>query len=363
LDARIKSAILDTAQALEVEMSLLDEMGNIIVSSSEMEIGTNDNQLESIGFDSDTGAGQSEDGTKSYFYIDSENYKPMYLVISGGLQETQKFGYLTSELLREILKTSVKRSGREELFRALLMDSYEPVELQDAIKDFNLDPDSQNCVILVQTFESDATVAYDAMVKIFPRSTNDVVTMLNRYVIVLVKRMEPEDDMDGIIQLVQAVDDTLSNELSIGAYIGIGSVKRGLTNIKDSFSEAQEAINLGIMQQSRGRVFMFQKLLLERFLQSVPREIRRHFHELSYTEGMKKLMTDEMLETTTRFFENNLNLSETARKLYIHRNTLIYRLEKIQKALGLDLRTFDDAVLLKIMIMLGKSLSSTNRIE
>ena len=93
------------------------------------------------------------------------------------------------------------------------------------------------------------------------------------------------------------------------------------------------------------------------------RDLRRQFYELAFSEPLKKVMNDEMQTTITKFFDNNLNLSEAARKLYIHRNTLIYRLDKIQKVTGLDLRRFEDSMLLKIIIMMGKSLSSNNRLE
>lgn len=361
LDSKLKNSVLDAAATLQLDVRLLDETGTILVSREEERVGEVDLNLENVTFE--YGIGESEDGSASYFLVQSDNYKPVYLVLPGKLAETKRYGHFICELLKEILKTAVKRPGREEIYRGLLLDRFEPFELQEAIRDFKIEADSRNIVILIQTFESDAMSLYDMLLKIFPRSMADVVAPINRYVIALVKNLENNDDIDGIIQLVNALDDTLANELSIGAYIGVGGVKRGIINIKDSFFEAQEAINLGIMQQSKGRVFMFQRLLLERFLQEIPRELRRQYYELAYTESMKKLMTDEILETMTKFFENNLNLSEAARKLYIHRNTLIYRLEKIQKVTGLDLRNFDDAVLLKIIIMLGKSLSSTNRME
>lgn len=361
LDSKLKNSVLDAAARLGSDVCLLDETGVVLVSRDSERIGTVDGAFETVTFE--YGVGEADDAAASYFLVSSDNYKPVYLVIPGELSQTRTYGHFIHELLQEILKTAVKRPGREEIYRGLLLDRYEPFELQEAIRDFKIEPDSRNIVILIQTFESDAMALYDMLLKIFPRTMADVVTPINRYVMALVKSLDVGDDIDGIIQLVNALDDTLANEMSVGAYIGVGGVKRGLVNIKDSFYEAQEAINLGIMQQSKGRVFLFQRLLLERFLQDIPRELRRQYYELSYTESMKKLMTDEILETITKFFENNLNLSEAARKLYIHRNTLIYRLEKIQKATGLDLRNFDDAVLLKIIIMLGKSLSSTNRME
>jgi carbohydrate diacid regulator len=361
LDGKLIKAVLDASERLKLDICLLDEMGDILASVDEDSVNTVDNWLEQAVFED--GRAEVREAERCYFQLQNENYKPLYVVIPGTMQEVGQYGYLLSSLFSEILKTSIRKPGREEVFKALLMDKADPLEVQEAIRDFKLDPNAKRCVIIVQTFEGDASLLYDTLMKVFTRSKGDVVVALNRYVVALVRQMEDEDDMDDITQLVQALDDTLANEVNNKACLGVGGIKRGLIGIRDSFTEAQEAINLGLMQQNSGRVFMFHQLLLERFLQQVPRDIRRRFYELAYTESIKKVMTDEIIETITKFFENNLNLSEASRKLYIHRNTLIYRLDKIQKATGLDLRTFDDAVLLKIILMLSKSLSSTNRIE
>ena len=361
LDGKLIKAVIDVSERLKLKICLLDEMGDVLVSRNEDDIGSVDNWLEQAQFEE--GKAEVKEAERCYFQLQSENYKPLYLVVPGFMKDVESYGYLLSTLFSEILKTSIRKPGREEIFKALLLDKADPLEVQEAIRDFKLDPNAKRCVILVQTFEGDASLLYDTLMKVFTRSKGDVVVALNRYVVALVRQMEDDDDMEDVTQLVHALDDTLSNEVNNRACLGVGGIKRGLIGIRDSFTEAQEAINLGLMQQNSGRVFMFHQLMLERFLQEVPRDIRRRFYELAYTESIKKVMTDEIIETIGKFFENNLNLSEASRKLYIHRNTLIYRLDKIQKATGFDLRTFDDAVLLKIILMLSKSLSSTNRIE
>ena len=361
IDGKLIKAVLDASERLKMDICLLDEMGDVLVSRDESAVNAVDNWLEQAVFED--GAAEVKEADRCYFMLQTENYKPLYIMVPGTMQQAAQYGWLLSNLFTEILKTSIRKPGREEVFKSLLIDKADPLEVQEAIRDFKLDPNAKRCVILVQTFEGDASLLYDTLMKVFTRSKGDVVVALNRYVVALVRQLEDEDDMDDISQLVQALDDTLSNEVNNRACLGVGGIKRGLSGVRDSFMEAQEAINLGLMQQNSGRVFMFHQLLLERFLQQVPRDIRRRFYELAYTESIKKVMTDEIIETITKFFENNLNLSEASRKLYIHRNTLIYRLDKIQKATGLDLRTFDDAVLLKIILMLSKSLSSTNRVE
>jgi carbohydrate diacid regulator len=361
IDSKVSRVMLDLSQKIGLEMALLDETDEILVSSSEEMPGLCTEWMDSLNFED--GIARVPETGYTYFMLESENYHPMCVAIRGVSDEVDRYGYLIVTLIDEILHTTLKKPGCEEVFKRIMLDRIDPLELQEAIRDFNIEVDADRCVIIIQTFEGDAASIYSAMTKLFPRKMGDVVVNLNRYVVALVKMVEDSSDMDAIIQLVQAMDETIQNEMAVHACLGVGSIKRGLINIRDSFQEAQEAINLGLMQQTRGRIFLFQRLLLERFLQEVPRDIRRRFYELAYNDSLKKVINEEMLMTVSKFFENNLNLSEAARKLYIHRNTLIYRLEKIQRITGLDLRTFEDAVLLKIIIMLGKSLSSNNRLE
>jgi carbohydrate diacid regulator len=266
-------------------------------------------------------------------------------------------------LCEEILNSAPKRPGLEQVFRRTLLGRIEPLDLQEAINDYKIDTEAARCVIVIQTRDAEANSVYTAMKNLFSVKNGDVVTALNRYSVAVVKIVEDQADFESIQQLVSAIDETLQTDLSVHAEIGVGNFKTGLVSICDSFDEAQEAINLGLTQQSNKRVFVFQKLLFERFMKQIPRDIKKQFYEMSYTDTIKKLLNEEMQKTVEKFFENSLNLSEAARNLYIHRNTLIYRLEKIQKITGLDLRNFEDAVLLKVLIMLGKSLNSSNTIQ
>jgi len=362
LDNRISRAIIEISRRLKRDIALLDETGEVLVSSNPQLYSTLDEEFNNLDFEN--GMAKSSDQETMYLQIHSDNYRPLCLAISGAADENaEQYGYLIVSLLEEILKTTLKKPGREEVFRRILLDQIDPLELQESIRDFKLNVYASRCVILVQTFDGDAASIYALLNKLFTRQSGDIVVSLNRYAVALVKVIEDDNGMDEIIQLTQAIDETIQNELAISACLGVGNARQEILSIRDSFKEAQEAINLGLMQQNNGSVFLFQRLLLERFLQEVPRDIRKHFYELAYNDTFKKLLNEEMLTTILKFFQCNLNLSETARKLYIHRNTLIYRLDKIQKVTGLDLRDFEDAVLLKIMIMLGKSLSASNRIE
>ncbi|NMA96443.1 MAG: hypothetical protein GX974_10420 [Clostridiales bacterium] len=134
----------------------------------------------------------------------------------------------------------------------------------------------------------------------------------------------------------------------------MGRSKENIFGIKESLDEAQKAIDVGRIYNPNNRIYTYNGLLLERFLHEIPANIYEKFYDDTFYEELDKVFNDEILLTIEKFFENSLNLSETARQLYIHRNTLVYRLDKIEKVMGLDLRNFHDAVTFKIMMMMDR---------
>lgn len=361
VDRKINDLIIESASNIGKNICLLDETGEILSSNNSALLGTVDEEFESVEFGSDS-IGESASG-KIYSLIKYDGHRPLGLYVEGKGKDIHGYLFFLRKIIVEILKTSKKKLGREEVFRRIILDKTDALEIQEAVADFNIEQDNSRCVIIIQTINDEANKVYDALHTIFHMKEGDMIVSLNRYVLALVKTIDADIDMDALSELVLALHETISGEIAVEAYIGVGGVKSGLYSIRESFIEAQEAINLGLMQQNNSNIFLFHKLLLERFLQNIPRDGRKEFYDLAYSESLKKVLNEEMLTTVLTFFANNLNLSEAARKLFIHRNTLIYRLEKIQKTTGLDLRNFDDAVLLKTVIMIGKSLTSNNRME
>ena len=177
----------------------------------------------------------------------------------------------------------------------------------------------------------------------------------------LVKKLDEQGDYDDIDQLGQAIENTFMSEANHQVYIGIGEMKPTLGLLSESMREARRAIDVGRIYRKEEYVFIYRKMLIERFLADVPREMGQRYNSLLFNRKTARLFNDEMIHTIEKFFENSLNLSETARQLYIHRNTLIYRLDKVQRIIGLDLRAFDDAVTFKMMMLLGKNANEKGR--
>ena len=136
--------------------------------------------------------------------------------------------------------------------------------------------------------------------------------------------------------------------------VGVGRARHTLEELRESYQEARRAIEVGRIFQPESSVYVFSRLILERFLMELPQDISAYYHSLLFNRKTARLFNEEMLYTIEMFFKKDLNLSDTARQLYIHRNTLVYRLDKVQRQTGLDLRAFDDAVTFKILMELKK---------
>ena len=182
----------------------------------------------------------------------------------------------------------------------------------------------------------------------------DVLVDMDRHTVVLIKDVSEESDMDELAQFAQALQETLMGETAHQMTIGIGRMRHTMDELRESYMEARRAIEVGRTFKPDNSIYAYSRLILERFLMELPQDISAYYHSLLFNRKNQRLFNEEMLYTIDMFFKKDLNLSDTARQLYIHRNTLVYRLDKVQKQIGLDLRSFEDAVTFKILMELQK---------
>ena len=189
---------------------------------------------------------------------------------------------------------------------------------------------------------------------IFPAKTKDFVTAVDEHSIILVKELRDKEATDEIDRIAKVIEETLNTETNSKVYISSGTVVGDLKDVSRAYKEAKMALEVGKIFETDKYIVNYEKLGIGRLIYQLPLPLCRMFikevlHGLTMDD-----FDDETLATVNKFFENNLNVSETSRQLYIHRNTLVYRLDKLQKMTGLDLRNFDDAIIFKITLMVSK---------
>ncbi|HPU18044.1 MAG TPA: helix-turn-helix domain-containing protein, partial [Bacillota bacterium] len=223
---------------------------------------------------------------------------------------------------------------------------------------FVVDTEQTRIVLLIKFSGKTEMLPYDIVQNMFPDKNKDYVISVGEQDIVLVKEIKQGTDIKEIERSAKTISDTISSEFLAKVNIGIG---RAVDNIKDlarSYKEAQVALEVGKVFDTEKNVISYENLGIGRLIYQLPTTLCEMFLQEVFKNGSLESLDHETLMTIQCFFENNLNVSETSRKLFVHRNTLVYRLEKIRKLTGLDLREFDHAITFKVALMVKRYLVS-----
>ena len=251
-----------------------------------------------------------------------------------------------------------EKHDRGTFVKNIIMDNILPGDIYIRAKELHFATDAPRAVFLVRQVGRSDVATVDVLSGLFPDKLQDFVLSINETDIAIVKQLSGNVTAEKLEKLARKVEDTLKNELFIKSIIGIGTVANHLSELADAYKEAQTAIDVCKVFDTEKSIINYENLGIGRLIYQLPTTLC----EIFLTEVFKKNSTDaldhETLFTINKFFENNLNVSETSRKLFVHRNTLVYRLEKIKKLTGLDLRLFDHAIVFKVALMVRKYLSS-----
>ena len=278
----------------------------------------------------------------------------LYLVAPSGAEGVEDVLCMADAMIMSMLKSSMSIASYTDVYRRVLKQELSGTDLITRAREHQIPLEMRRCVLLFQMEQTERASAYSMLGELVPLSDTDVLLEINRHVVALIKDMDGIDGMDELCQFAQAVQGTLMEEAVQTVTVGIGEEKNTLAQLGESYSEARLAMKVGHVFHPQEGIHLFRKLMLERFLMNVPREESLHYHSLLFNRKTAKLFNEEMLQTIEMFFDKDLNLSDTARQLFIHRNTLVYRLDKVQRQTGLDLRHFDDAITFKILYELKK---------
>ncbi|MBQ9408280.1 MAG: helix-turn-helix domain-containing protein [Clostridia bacterium] len=280
--------------------------------------------------------------------------EPMFLCFSGNSPEVESCARLCAQLVNMLLKDEKSAVNTDNGIRMILEGEIDPSEVEAIAAEQRIPMNAERTVLYAMFTENYSENIVSLIRDLFAENDEDFVCEVGRHAIAIVKLINEDLEGEEIEQYAQALQNTFLTETGATALIGIGESKDSLGKLHESLSEARKAISIGRTFHPKAQIFNYAKMVLERFLAGIPEETAAVFHQTLFNRKTSKLFSEEMLNTIETFFDNSLNLSETARQLYIHRNTLVYRLDKIQKIVGLDLRAFDDAVTFKLLMLMGK---------
>ena len=250
-----------------------------------------------------------------------------------------------------------EKHDKVTFIKKILLDNILPGDIYIKSREMNFSSDMRRVVYLVRMRERQDAAVVEVLQRLFPDRQKDFAVTVNENEVVLVKELKNPDSKE-IARIARLIDTTLTDELQLEHVIGVGAVANQLKDVALSFKEAQIAVDIGRVFDEDLTVMNFENLGIGRLIYQLPTTLCEMFLSEVFKKGSIESLDEETLFTIQKFFENNLNVSETSRKLFVHRNTLVYRLEKIKKITGLDLREFDNAIVLKVALMVKKYLKS-----
>ena len=251
-----------------------------------------------------------------------------------------------------------EKHDRGTFVKNIIMDNILPGDIYIRAKELHFAMDVPRAVFLVRQPGHADVATVDVLTSLFPDRGQDFVLSINESDVAVVKQITYFTRAEDLEKIAQNMENTLKNELYVRPVIGYGTVAEHLRMLADSYKEAQTAIEVGKVFDSERSIVNYESLGIGRLIYQLPTTLCEIFLSEVFKKNSIDSLDQETLFTINKFFENNLNVSETSRKLFVHRNTLVYRLEKIKKLTGLDLRQFDHAIVFKVALMVRKYLSS-----
>ena len=285
--------------------------------------------------------------------------RPDYAVfVEGSDQLATKYANIIAVSLSSIKQYYDERYDKGNFIKNVILDNILPGDIYLKARELHLNSDVVRAVLLIRITEKNDISVFDVIQNLFPDKQKDFVINVNETDIALVKEVKPGITTADLEKLALSIVDTLSGEFYTHCVVGIGTIVTGVKDLAKSFKEAQVALEVGKVFDTEKTIVSYDNVGIARLIYQLPTTLCEMFLKEVFKKGSIESLDQETLFTIQRFFENNLNVSETSRKLFVHRNTLVYRLEKIKKLTGLDLRQFDHAIVFKVALMVKKYLVS-----
>lgn len=340
---------------IDATIGVVDDAATIIACSDLTKIGTT-NEFVSLDL-SDVHDIFIRDG---YTYKPFGSHtKPEYAVFVEGTDESAaKYANILAISLYNIKQYYDEKYDRNNFIKNVVLDNVLPGDIVIKARELHFSAEVNRVVLLIRIVSANEVSAYDVIQNLFPDKNKDFVFTISESDIVLVKEIKGSVETKDLEKLARSIADTLSSEFYTRVNVGIGTIVNNVKELSRSFKEAQMAIEVGKVFDTNETIMSYDNLGIARLIYNLPTTLCEIFLKEVFKRGSIESLDHETLFTIQKFFENNLNVSETSRKLFVHRNTLVYRLEKIKKLTGLDLREFDHAIIFKIALMVKRYLSA-----
>lgn len=350
-----QSVIHQMKDAIDRVIGVIDE-NNVIIACSE---------LVKIG-EVMQGAREEMLYTAESVVVGGYTYRPItngakaeYVIfVEGEDKMADKTARILAISLSNIKNLYDEKYDKGSFIKNIILDNILPSDIYIKSKELHFNTDESRIVFLIKFEGKTDIMPFEMLQNMFPDKTKDYVISVGEHDIVLIKDTKPGTEAKEIEKIAINIADTLSSEFYTKVSIGISTMVDNIKDLAKAYKEAQVALEVGKVFETEKNIVSYENLGIGRLIYQLPTTLCEMFLQEVFNKGGFESLDRETLQTIQAFFENNLNVSETSRKLFVHRNTLVYRLEKIRKLTGLDLREFEHAITFKVALMVKKYLSS-----
>ncbi|SFR65083.1 PucR family transcriptional regulator [Anaeromicropila populeti] len=298
-----------------------------------------------------------------FFKVFDEHQLEYVILAKGDSEDVYMIGKIASFQIQNLLVAYKERYDKDNFIKNLLLDNLLLVDIYNRAKKLHIDTEIRRVVFLIETKNEKDVNALETVRSLFASKTKDFITAVDEKNIILVKELKQNETYEDLNKTAKVIVDMLNTEAMTKVHVAFGTVVNEIKDVSRSYKEAKMALDVGKIFYSGRNVVAYNNLGIGRLIYQLPMPLCKMFIKEIFDGKSPDSFDEETLTTINKFFENSLNVSETSRQLYIHRNTLVYRLDKLQKSTNLDLRVFEDAITFKIALMVVKYMKYMEKLD
>lgn len=289
-----------------------------------------------------------------FFKVFDENQLEYILLLNGGSEDAYMIGKIAVFQIQNLLVAYKERFDKDNFIKNLLLDNLLLVDIYNRAKKLHIQTEVRRSVFIIETSHEKDSSSLESVRALFGTKSRDFITAVDEKNIIVVKELGENEGYAEMYKTARVIKDLLAGKGEDKAHIAYGTIVNEIKEVSRSYKEARMALDVGKIFFDDKDIIAYSTLGIGRLIYQLPIPLCKMFIREIFDGKSPDDFDEETLVTINKFFENSLNVSETSRQLYIHRNTLVYRLDKLQKSTGLDLRVFEDAITFKIALMVVK---------
>lgn len=348
----IQASIEELRSITKTDLCVMDSTGNEVASTVE-QIRISTEQIREFS----QSAADSQMISGSCLLKVAQDGELVYLVLASGSEDAYMVGKIAASQLRQLMTAYKEKLDKDSFLQNLILDNLLLVDIYNRAKKLLIPIEGSRAVFLIEADCEDNGEIMELLRGLFVSYNGDYLTAVEEKSIILIKSLAQGEGYQELKDTADMIVAMVNTEVMVNVRVSYGTIVQELKDVSKSFKEAKLALDVGRIFYAEKNVMAYHALGIGRLIYQLPESLCRIFiQEIFGSEKIPEEIDEEILFTVQKFFENNLNISETSRKLFVHRNTLVYRIEKVQKATGLDMRVFEDALTFNIALMVANYL-------